>query len=102
MAGHTPWSDIRMKMTPEQIARSDAKTELLRIGMLINKLRTDRGMTQQDLADKLGVTQQAVSKIEWGEEIQLSTVQKVLAILGGTLYVHLPEGNIPLSSPVNQ
>ena len=64
MAGHTPWSEIRKKMTPEQIARSDAKAEALTVGMLINKLRKKSGLSQQDLADKLGITQQAISKME--------------------------------------
>lgn len=84
-------------MTPEQIARSDAKAEALKIGMLINRLRTGSGLTQTELADKLGVTQQAVSKMEWGEEIQLSTLQKVIAALGGEVILHMPQGDIHLN-----
>ena len=90
MAGHTPWSEIRKKMTPEQIARSDAKAEALTVGMLINKLRKQSGLSQQELADKLGITQQAISKMEWGEEIQLSTLNHVIAALGGNVVVQMP------------
>jgi len=86
-----PWSEIQKKMTPGQIARSDAKADALRIGVLINTLRKQSGMTQQELADKLGVTQQAVSKIEWGEEIQLSTLNHVITALGGDVVVQMPD-----------
>mgnify|MGYP002857490281 CR=1 FL=1 len=40
-----------------------------RIGELIKKIRKDNNLTQKDLADKLGVTYQAVSKWENGKNI---------------------------------
>jgi transcriptional regulator with XRE-family HTH domain len=86
-------------MTPEQLARSDEKADALGIGHLINSLRKSRGLTQSQLAEKLGVTQQAVSKIEWGEDVQLSTLHKVFAALGGELYLHASGQQIPLSLP---
>ncbi len=33
-----------------------------KIGKLISKIRKEKGMTQKDLADKLNVTDRAVSK----------------------------------------
>ena len=36
------------------------------IGKLISKIRKEKGMTQKDLADKLNVTDRAVSKWERG------------------------------------
>ena len=36
------------------------------IGALISKLRKEKGMTQQELADKLKITDKAVSKCERG------------------------------------
>jgi len=87
-------------MTPEQIARSDAKADALRFGVLINRLRTQQGLSQQDLADKLGVTQQAVSKMEWGDEIWLTTLRKVVAALGGEIVLHMPNQEISLSQPI--
>ena len=40
-----------------------------KIGKFIKKIRVDNGLTQKDLADKLGVTYQAVSKWENGTNI---------------------------------
>ena len=40
-----------------------------KIGKFIKKIRVDNGLTQKDLADKLGVTYQAVSKWENGRNI---------------------------------
>lgn len=40
-----------------------------KIGMFIKKLRKEKGLTQQQLADKLNVTFQAVSKWENGETL---------------------------------
>lgn len=55
------------------------------IGNQIKKYRTANGMTQQNLADKLFVTAQAVSRWENGEvEPSLSTITKMAQIFGVT------------------
>jgi len=38
----------------------------VQLGALIRELRTERGLTQQQLADRLGITDKAVSKWERG------------------------------------
>lgn len=53
------------------------------IGDQIKKFRTQNGMTQQNLADKLFVTAQAVSRWENGEvEPSISTIAKMAEIFG--------------------
>lgn len=92
-----PWRELEESMSAEQLARSDEKAEALRIGCLISSLRKSQGLTQAQLAERLGVTQQAVSKMEWGDEIQLSTLHKVFSALGGELYLHTASEQIPLN-----
>lgn len=92
-----PWSEIRKNLTPEQRARSDEKANDLRIGYFVHQLREEQGLTQTELADKIGITQQQISKIEWGDEIQLSTLSKVLAALNTELYAHTPTDQISLT-----
>ncbi len=91
-----PWSEVEKRMTPEQIARSQAKAEIMLTGILIAELRGESGLTQQQLADKLGVTQQAISKIESGSEIELSTLRRLLRVLGGKVVIEMPNRTIPL------
>ncbi len=97
MAGHHPWQNLVDKMTPEQRGRVKQKTEAMRIGLLIADLREETGMTQQEIADKLGITQPSVSKMEAGEEMQLSTLRKLVGAMGGEVVLHMPDGDISLT-----
>ena len=57
-----------------------------KIGQLISKIRKEKNMTQKDLADKLGVTDRAVSKWENGRGLpDLSLIELLCKILGITL-----------------
>jgi transcriptional regulator with XRE-family HTH domain len=54
----------------------------MQVGQKIKKLRELRNYTQAHMADELGLTQGAYSKIELGEsEISLSRLEKIAAIL---------------------
>jgi transcriptional regulator with XRE-family HTH domain len=57
------------------------------IGRKIEKIRQLRGMTQSELGQLLGVTKQAVSKMEKTERCKEEKLRKVAAALGVT-----PEG----------
>ncbi|WP_029281914.1 helix-turn-helix domain-containing protein [Pedobacter sp. R20-19] len=52
------------------------------IGRKVSRIRELRGMKQEALAAELGISQQAVSKIEQSEEIEDSTLDKIAQILG--------------------
>ena len=58
------------------------KTNRMHLGIKISRIRELRGMKQEALATELGVSQQAISKIEQSEEIEDSTLEKIANVLG--------------------
>jgi len=54
------------------------------IGRKIGRIRELRGMKQETLAVELGISQQAVSKIEQSENVEQETLDRVAKILGVT------------------
>ena len=49
------------------------------------ELRKERGLSQTELAERLGVTQKRISAIERAEDLNLSTLERYVAALGGRL-----------------
>jgi len=62
-----------------------------KIGALIHEARIEKGMTQEELADKVGTTKSYISKIENNvKEVRLSTLQKIVELgLGGQLQLSI-------------
>jgi len=58
------------------------KNTRMHLGRKISRLRELRGMKQETLALELGVSQQAVSKLEQAEVIEDSTLEKIAVVLG--------------------
>ena len=56
----------------------------IKIGMFIQKLRKEKGLTQKELADKFNISFQAVSKWENGETLPDSSLLLELAKVLGT------------------
>lgn len=73
----------------EQIRRGDfnALTNLTDVGRLLIGLRIAKGLSQKDLADKLGVSEAQVSRDERNEYhgITVERVQRILDSMGVTL-----------------
>lgn len=65
----------------------DAGYESFKLGALIHEARIQKGMTQAELAEKVGTTKSYISKIENNiKEVRLSTLQKIVQLgLGGEL-----------------
>lgn len=57
-------------------------TETLHIGRKISRIRELRGMKQESLAAELGISQQAISKIEQSEKIEDEVLERVAKALG--------------------
>ena len=65
----------------------EAGYEAFKIGALIHDTRIKMGMTQEQLAEKVGTTKSYISKIENNiKEVRLSTLKKIIELgLGGNL-----------------
>lgn len=61
--------------------------ESFKIGALILEARKEKGLTQEELAEKVGTTKSYISKIENNiKEVRLSTLRKIVEIgFGGHL-----------------
>ncbi|MEO7211294.1 helix-turn-helix transcriptional regulator [Mucilaginibacter sp.] len=57
----------------------------LHIGRKISKIRELRGMKQETLATELGISQQAISKIEQSAEVEEDALIKISKVLGVTV-----------------
>ena len=71
--------------------RLEAGYEAFKIGALIHEARLQKGMTQEDLANKCGTTKSYISKIENNiKEVRISTLQKIVELgLGGRLQLSI-------------
>lgn len=65
--------------------------EDFKLGALIYAARKEKGMTQEELAEKIGSTKSYISKIENDiKEIRLSTLKKIIELgLGGQLQLSI-------------
>jgi DNA-binding XRE family transcriptional regulator len=65
----------------------DAGYESFKMGALIHDTRIELGMTQEQLAEKVGTTKSYISKIENNiKEARISTLQKIVELgFGGHL-----------------
>ena len=59
----------------------EAGYENFKIGALIHEARLEKGMTQEELAEKVGTTKSYISKIENNiKEARISTLQKIVEL----------------------
>jgi ribosome-binding protein aMBF1 (putative translation factor) len=61
--------------------------EQFKLGVMIQQARIEKGLTQEELANKCGTTKSYISRIENNvKEVRFSTLQKIVELgLGGKL-----------------
>lgn len=64
----------------------------------LRDLREIQGLSQAELAARLGIQQAAVSKVERRQDLHLDTLSAIITALGGTLELKakFPGGEVPL------
>ena len=90
---------LKKQMKPENLQRAQAKTKEMMAEMLLSEIRREVGLTQQDLAETVGVKQPSLSKLESQDDMQISTLGRLIKALGGQLELiaHMPGGDIRIS-----
>jgi len=101
MSGYTRWSDIRaahVERAGGEQAVEEGKQQLLAtvVGHRLAEVRRSRGLTQQQVADRMGVTKGRISQIEQGKISGQEVVARYAAALGGRLHqaIYFDDGNI--------
>ena len=89
----TSWSELRSQWPSP--AASRAATDEARITAfreLVHRLRSDAGLTQAELAERMGTTQSAIARMEGGgTRPTLETLEKLAAAVRGDLVVGVGE-----------
>jgi DNA-binding XRE family transcriptional regulator len=85
--------EMMSQLPKERQAKIEAMAaELIAEEMSLRELRQELNLTQEHLAQKLGINQESVSRTEKRTDLMLSTVRNHIEALGGELQllVHLP------------
>ena len=92
------FENLKKQMKPESLRRAQAKTREMMAEMLLSEIRKEAGLTQEKLAETLQIKQPSLSKLESQDDMQISTLRRIIHALGGQLEIvaHLPQGDIKI------
>jgi len=91
MTNFDTWNDVRSRRptTPQRRASARRELENQIVSYQLSELRKQQGLTQQQVAVGMGVSQRRVSAIERGEvdHSELATLRAYVQALGGSISV---------------
>jgi len=94
MVKRTGWDDIKAQrpLTEDGHAAYDDEARLSAFRDLVYRLRTEAGLTQAELAGRMGTTQSAIARMEGGGvRPTLETLERLASAVGGELLVGVGE-----------
>nr|WP_300149446.1 helix-turn-helix domain-containing protein [Propionicimonas sp.] len=93
MGNYSRWDDVRNTRAPVAPERRAEIEQDLALGQLIYDLRTEAGLSQRELAVRMGTTQSVISRLEegGGARNRIDTLARVATALGRHLVVSFPE-----------
>lgn len=101
MSGYARWQDIRAEFVEraggEEVVSAGRDAMLAEVrGYRLAEIRRHRGLTQQQVADRMGVTKGRISQIEQGEIAGTDVLARYAAALGGRLHqsIYFDDGDI--------
>jgi DNA-binding transcriptional regulator YiaG len=80
-------SEFRNRLPAESLKRVEAPVKVTLRDMALDELRTARELTQERLAETLGIQPATVSRIERQSDMYVSTPAKFVEAMGGTLEI---------------
>lgn len=96
------WIDEELKQDADLAARVDADLTRLRVEQDLIVLREDQGLSQRDLARRVGVSQPVIARIEAGtvQNLELRTLPKIASALDGQVDITIrPRRQRPTRRP---
>ncbi len=78
---------VRRTTTRKIRAQAKGRARELLGEYLLSEIRAGRGKSQVEIAAALGIKQPSLSKLEKQSDMQISTLQKIVRVLGGELEV---------------
>ena len=81
------WTDIKARTKLETRRRIEAEAQTLSDDLHLSQLRKARGLTQETMAELLGVSQAEVSKMERRTELYVGTLRKFIEAMNGELVI---------------
>jgi ribosome-binding protein aMBF1 (putative translation factor) len=92
MANYSRWEDVRKRRGAPKPEVRPAIEQDLALGQLIYDLRTEAGLSQRALAERMGTTQSVISRLEegGGARNRLDTLARVATALDRHLVVSFP------------
>ncbi|HUP69366.1 MAG TPA: helix-turn-helix transcriptional regulator [Acidimicrobiales bacterium] len=90
MAERTSWNDIKEQrpLGDEGRAAYEDEARISAFRAMVHRLRTDAGLTQAELAERMGTTQSAIARMEGGgSRPTLETLERLAKAVGAELVV---------------
>ena len=93
------FNHLRNKLSPAARERAHRLAQKYEAEMALDELRVARDLTQEHLAQLLGIKQAAVSKMERRADMYISTLQSMVRAMGGELKIQavFPQGRVEIN-----
>jgi predicted XRE-type DNA-binding protein len=88
------FNELRGRMRAERRARNETGVREDLTDMLLTQMRRVAALTQEQVAEWMGITQSALSRLEAQDDLYVSTLQRIVESLGGRLEIiaDMPNG----------
>ena len=84
-----PLSELQKHLSPESLDRAREKAQQLSAAIRLAELRKAHNTTQQELADRMHISQASISQMESQGDMQISTLLRYIHALGGKVCIQV-------------